>query len=162
MASLAVCPGSFDPITIGHLDIIRRASRMFDKVVVVVLINSKKKGGMFTPDERVDFIKRSTRDIDNVEVDYYDGLLADYAKQKGAVAIVKGLRVLSDYEDEFKQALANKKLAPDVETIFLVSNTEFMFLSSSMVKEIGSFGGDIGDFVPPEIKDEIQIRFSER
>ncbi len=162
MASVAVCPGSFDPITVGHLDIISRSAKMFDKVIVVVLINSKKAGGMFTLEERVDFIKRSTAHIPNVEVDFYDGLLADYAVKKGAVAIVKGLRVLSDYEDEFKQALTNKKLAEDVETVFLVTNTEYMFLSSSVVKEVGNFGGDISDFVPPEIKQDIIDRIGER
>lgn len=162
MKSVAVCPGSFDPITVGHLDIISRSAKMFDKVIVVVLINSKKSGGMFSPEERVDFIKRSTAHIPNVEVDFYDGLLADYAVKRGAVAIVKGLRVLSDYEDEFKQALTNKKLAENVETVFLVTNTEYMFLSSSVVKEIGSFGGDISDFVPPEIKQDIIDRIGER
>ncbi len=163
MASVAVCPGSFDPITIGHLNIISRAARLFDKVIVVVMINSRKKNtGMFTVDERIDFIKRSVSHIDNVEVDYYDGLLADYVIKKGAVAIVKGLRVLSDYEDEFKQALTNKKLAKNVETIFLVTDTEYMFLSSSVVKEVGSLGGEIGDFVPPEIKDDIIKRIRER
>lgn len=162
MKSVAVCPGSFDPITVGHLDIISRSAKMFDKVIVVVLINSKKSGGMFSPEERVDFIKRSTAHIPNVEVDFYDGLLADYAVKRGAVAIVKGLRVLSDYEDEFKQALTNKKLAENVETVFLVTNTEYMFLSSSVVKEVGSFGGDISDFVPPEIKQDIIDRIGER
>ena len=161
MASVAVCPGSFDPITIGHLNIITRAAKLFDKVIVVVMVNSRKKG-MFTPDERLDFIRRSITGLDNVEVDYYDGLLADYAQRKGAVAIVKGLRVLSDYEDEFKQALTNKRLAKDIETIFLVTDTEYMFLSSSVVKEVGSLGGEIDDFVPPEIKDDIIKRIRER
>ena len=161
MASLAICPGSFDPITVGHLDIIRRTAKMFDRVVVLVLINSKKNGGMFTPSERVDFIKRSTAHIPNVEVEFYDGLLAEYAVKEGAVAIVKGLRVLSDYEDEFKQALTNKKLASDVETIFMVTDTEYMFLSSSLVKEVGSFGGDISDFVPSAIKTDIIERIRE-
>ncbi len=162
MASIAVCPGSFDPVTIGHLNIIQRAAKLFDKVIVVVMINSKKNNGMFTPQERMDFIRRSTTHIKNIEVDYYDGLLADYVKKKNAVAIVKGLRVLSDYEDEFKQALTNKKLAENVETIFLVTDTEYMFLSSSIVKEVGSLGGEIDDFVPPEIKDDIIKRIRER
>ena len=162
MASIAVCPGSFDPVTIGHLNIIQRAAKLFDKVIVVVMINSRKNNGMFTPEERMDFLRRSTARIENVEVDYYDGLLADYVVRKGAVAIVKGLRVLSDYEDEFKQALTNKKLAENVETIFLVTDTEYMFLSSSVVKEVGSLGGEIGDFVPPEIKDDIIKRIRER
>ena len=135
---------------------------MFSKVIVVVMVNAKKKGGMFTPEERLRFIRECTSHLPNVEVDYSDGLLAEYAKKRGASAIVKGLRVLSDYEDEFKQALTNRKLAPEVETIFLVTNTEYMFLSSSIVKEVGSLGGDIGDFVPPEIKDEIINRIKER
>ena len=162
MDSIAICPGSFDPVTIGHLNIISRTAKMFSKVIVVVLINKKKPGGLFSLDERVDFIKRCTSDIPNVEVDFYDGLLADYAVKKGAVAIVKGLRVLSDYEDEFKQALTNKKLAKNVETIFMVTDTEYMFLSSSVVKEICSFGGDISDFVPAIIKDDIIQRIKER
>ena len=161
MASLAICPGSFDPITVGHLDIIRRTAKMFDKVIVLVLMNSRKNGGMFTPSERVDFIKRSTSNIPNVEVEFHDGLLAEYAVKKGAVAIVKGLRVLSDYEDEFKQALTNKKLASDIETIFMVTDTEYMFLSSSLVKEVGAFGGDISDFVPSAIKQDILDRIRE-
>ena len=162
MASVAVCPGSFDPITIGHLNIISRAAKLFDKVIVVVMINARKNNGMFTAEERMDFIRRSIGHLDNVEVDYYDGLLADYVVKKGAVAIVKGLRVLSDYEDEFKQALTNKRLAKNVETIFLVTDTEYMFLSSSVVKEVGSYGGDISDFIPPEIKDDIIKRIRER
>ena len=162
MDSIAICPGSFDPVTIGHLNIMSRTAKMFSKVIVVVLINKKKPGGLFSLDERVDFIKRCTSDIPNVEVDFYDGLLADYAVKKGAVAIVKGLRVLSDYEDEFKQALTNKKLAKNVETIFMVTDTEYMFLSSSVVKEICSFGGDISDFVPAIIKDDIIKRIKER
>lgn len=162
MNSIAICPGSFDPVTIGHLNIISRTAKMFDKVIVVVMINKNKPGGLFSPEERVDFIKRCTANLPNVEVDFYDGLLADYAVKKGAVAIVKGLRVLSDYEDEFKQALTNKKLAKNVETIFMVTDTEYMFLSSSVVKEICSFGGDIGDFVPQEIKQDIIDRIRER
>ena len=162
MASIAVCPGSFDPVTIGHINIISRAAKLFEKVIVVVMVNSRKNTAMFTPDERMDFIRRSVSHLPNVEVDFYDGLLADYAVRKGAVAIVKGLRVLSDYEDEFKQALTNKKLAENVETIFLVTDTAYMFLSSSVVKEVGSLGGDISDFVPPEIKEDIIKRIRER
>ena len=162
MESIAVCPGSFDPVTIGHINIITRAAKLFDKVIVVVMVNSRKNSAMFTPEERMDFIRRSISHLKNVEVDFYDGLLADYVVRKGAVAIVKGLRVLSDYEDEFKQALTNKRLAENVETIFLVTDTEYMFLSSSVVKEVGSLGGEIGDFVPPEIKDDIMKRIRER
>ena len=162
MASIAVCPGSFDPITVGHLNIITRTAKLFDKVIVVVMTNARKASGAFTPEERVDFIRRSITGLSNVEVDYYDGLLAEYVEKKGAVAIVKGLRVLSDYEDEFKQALTNKKLAENVETIFMVTDTEYMFLSSSVVKEVCRFGGDISDFVPAPIKDDIVKRLRER
>ena len=162
MSSIAVCPGSFDPITVGHLNIIARTAKLFDRVIVVVMTNARKASGAFTPEERVDFIRRSIDGLPNVEVDYYDGLLAEYVESKGAVAIVKGLRVLSDYEDEFKQALTNKKLAKNVETIFMVTDTEYMFLSSSVVKEVCRFGGDISDFVPAPIKDDIEKRLRER
>lgn len=155
---IAVCPGSFDPITNGHLEIIRRASRMFDKVIVVVMSNYFKKTGAFTPNERVDLIKRVTGDIPNVEVDFSYGLLADYAREKNAIAIVKGLRAVSDFDTEFQQALANKKLNPEVETVFFTASGENMYLSSSVVKQICEFGGDISEFVPPEIRDDIEKR----
>ncbi|MBQ7101931.1 MAG: pantetheine-phosphate adenylyltransferase [Clostridia bacterium] len=155
---IAVCPGSFDPITNGHLEIIRRASRMFDKVIVVVMSNYFKKTGAFTPDERVELIKRVTGDIPNVEVDFSYGLLADYAREKNAIAIVKGLRAVSDFDTEFQQALANKKLNPEVETVFFTASGENMYLSSSVVKQICEFGGDISEFVPPEIRDDIEKR----
>ncbi len=155
---IAVCPGSFDPVTNGHLDIIRRASRMFDKVIVVVMSNYFKKTGAFTPDERVELIRRVTSEIPNVEVEAHYGLLADYAAEKKAVAIVKGLRAVSDFDTEFQQALANKKLNPEVETVFLTASGENMYLSSSMVKQICEFGGDISEFVPCEIRDDIENR----
>ncbi len=155
---IAVCPGSFDPVTNGHLEIIRRASRMFDKVIVVVMSNYFKKNGAFTPDERVELIKRVTYDIQNVEVEASYGLLADYAREKKAIAIVKGLRAVSDFDTEFQQALANKKLNPEVETVFLTASGENMYLSSSVVKQICEFGGDISEFVPPEIRDDIEKR----
>lgn len=155
---IAVCPGSFDPITNGHLEIIRRASRMFDKVIVVVMSNYFKKTGAFTPEERVDLIKRVTCDIPNVEVELSYGLLADYAREKKAIAIVKGLRAVSDFDTEFQQALANKKLNPEVETVFLTASGENMYLSSSVVKQICGFGGDISEFVPPAIRDDIEKR----
>lgn len=155
---IAVCPGSFDPITNGHLEIIRRASRMFDKVIVVVMSNYFKKTGAFTPEERVDLIKRVTCDIPNVEVELSYGLLADYAREKKAIAIVKGLRAVSDFDTEFQQALANKKLNPEVETVFLTASGENMYLSSSVVKQICGFGGDISEFVPPVIRDDIEKR----
>ncbi len=156
-SSIAVCPGSFDPVTVGHLDIIRRAAGMFSELIVVVMVNHKKKYS-FTPDERVALIKAVTEDMPNVKVEYYDGLLADFAKKKNAGVIIKGLRAMSDFEYEFQMALANKKLNPEVETVFLTTAAENMYLSSSMVKQIASMGGDIGEFVPEQIKKDIMER----
>lgn len=157
---IAICPGSFDPITNGHLAVIGRAAKLFDKVIVVVMANFRKPVGLFTPEERVELITRCVKDIPNVEVDYYSGLLADYARQKGAVAIVKGLRAVSDFEDEFQQALTNKQLNADVETVFITANAEHMYLSSSVVKQICEFSADIDmtKFVPAEIADDIVRR----
>ena len=153
----AICPGSFDPITCGHVDIIQRAAAMFDRIIVLVLKNVNKTGS-FSLEERKLFIEKAVGDIPNVEVDIYDGLLADYAKQKNACAIIKGLRAVSDFEYEFQMALTNKKLNPDVETVFLTTRAENMYLSSSMVKQIASMGGDISDFVPANILEEISSR----
>lgn len=153
---IAVYPGSFDPVTSGHLDIIRRSAKLFDKIIVVVMSNYRKIGSYaFTVDERVDFIKRCTKDIPNVSVDSYMGLLADYAKQKNAAAVVKGLRAVSDFEDEFQQALINKKLNGNTETVFMAADTEHMFLSSSMIKQVCMLGGDISLFIPAEISNDI-------
>lgn len=156
---LAVCPGSFDPVTVGHLDIITRASGLFKKVVVVVMSNAVKSP-CFSVEERMDMIRKATADLPNVEVDAYDGLLADYAEIKKAGVIVKGLRAMSDFEYEFQMALTNRKLNPQVETMFLTTSAENMYLSSSMVKQIGSMDGDIGDFVPDVIYDFIKQRLS--
>lgn len=154
---IAVCPGSFDPITNGHLDIIKRASLLFDKVVVLVSINPSKNCS-FTQEERVEMIKECTQSMENVSVDTFSGLLADYVKDNNACAIVKGLRAVSDFEYEFQQSLANKNINPNAETVFLTTSAEFMFLSSSLVKQIALFGGDISDFVPEIILDQIQKR----
>lgn len=159
---IAVCPGSFDPITVGHLDIIRRASKMFDKVIVVVMSNYNKRNPSFSSEERKMLIERCTEDMDNVAVDSYMGLLADYARDKGAVAIVKGLRVVSDFEFEFQQALMNKRLCPEVETIFLNTSSENMFLSSSVVKQICELNGDITGLIPDCIIDDVKERIHER
>lgn len=156
--NIAICPGSFDPITIGHLDIISRSAKMFSKVIVVVMSNVYKNSGSFTVEERVEMIKKSVADIPNVEVDHYDGLLADYAASKNAKAIIKGLRAVTDFEYEFQMALTNKKLNPNLETLFLTTSAENMYLSSSMVKQIASMGGDITDFVPPAIHKDIVNR----
>lgn len=153
--TVAICPGSFDPITIGHLDIISRSAKMFGKVIVVVMSNVHKTSGSFSIEERVEMIRKSVEGLPNVEVDHYEGLLADYAAKKKASAIVKGLRAVTDFEYEFQMALTNKKLNPDVETVFLTTSAENMYLSSSMVKQIASMGGDISDFVPPAIHKDI-------
>lgn len=150
----AICPGSFDPVTNGHLDIITRASSMFGKVIVVVAFN-KAKVCSFTPEERVEMIKKCVSRLDNVEVVSFKGLLADFAAQQGAKVIIKGLRAMSDFEYEFQMALTNKKLNPNVETLFLTTAADNMYLSSSMVKQIATVGGDISSFVPEIIRDDI-------
>lgn len=162
MTKIAICPGSFDPVTMGHLDIIRRGAKMFDKVIVVVMTNFAKKNASFSPEERMDLLKRATANIPNVEIDTYNGLLANYAREAGAVAIVKGLRAVTDFEYEFQQALINKKLNPEVETVFMTTQAENMFLSSSIVKQICALGGDVSDFVPECILDDIVNRLSRK
>lgn len=154
---IAVCPGSFDPITFGHLDIIRRASQLFDQVVVLISVNTAKKPS-FTEYERMMMIRKNTEEFDNVIIDVLDGLLADYVKKIGAVAIVKGLRAVSDFEYEFQMALANKKLYNGAETVFLTTSSENMYLSSSVVKQIAYFSGDISHFVPENVLDFIRKR----
>ncbi len=163
MNNIAVCPGSFDPITKGHLDIIQRASKMFDKVIVVTLINVDKNP-TFNEKERVDMMKRSIDELGlgNVEVDSYNGLLADYTKQHNATAIVKGLRAVSDFEYEFQMALLNKNLNPEAETVFFTTSSENLYLSSSIVKSIASLNGDISDFVPACIHNDIKKRFEKK
>ena len=153
-----ICPGSFDPVTNGHLDIISRSSALFDKVIVVVMKNPTKTNFCFTPEERADLIKRCIVDFPNVEVDIYEGLLAEYAREKGAVAVVKGLRAVSDFEYEFQQAQMNKKLNENLETVFINTRVENLYLSSSAVKQICELGGDISDFVPHEIRGDIVKR----
>jgi len=155
--STVIYPGSFDPITKGHLDIIKRASALFGHVVALVVVNPSKDPS-FSVQERVDLLKKCTCSLPNVEVDAYYGLLVNYVSKSGAVAIVRGLRAMSDFEYEFQMALTNKKLAPGAETIFLATTTENLFLNSSLVKQIASFGGDISDFVPPEVLEDIKNR----
>ena len=148
MRRIAVCPGSFDPVTLGHLDIITRASKLFDKVIVLISRNAGKNQPSFTATERMIMIQSATKGLDNVVIDILDGLLADYVREVNAIAIVKGLRAVSDFEYEFQMALANKKLYARAETVFLTTSAENMYLSSSVVKQIAYFGGDISHFVP--------------
>ena len=151
---IAIVPGSFDPITKGHVDIIERTGKLFDKVIAVVLVNPTKKP-TFTTEERVDMIKRVTGHIENLEVDSYSGLLADYAKRFDKPVVVKGLRANMDFENEFTMASINKKLNPDMETMFLTASDKYTFVSSSNVKEIARHGGDLKAFLPWELIDEV-------
>ena len=154
--SIAICPGSFDPITLGHLNIIRRTSKIFDKVVVCILYNSAKKDPMFTIGERVDMVRRAVAGFPNVEVDTSTGLLAEYAKNYDDPVIVKGLRANSDFEYEFQMNLINKKINPELETMFLTSSAKYTYLSSSVVRELAYYGADLRDFVPCEIIEDIE------
>ena len=147
---IAIYPGSFDPITSGHLNIIRRAASIFDKLIVCVMVNSAKKP-MFSREERVDMIRQVTEDISNVEVDSSDELLAEYAKRRGSCVIVKGLRAGSDFENEFQMALINHKINPTLDTMFLTAEHQYMYRSSSTVKELGNYDVDLSDFLPQEI-----------
>lgn len=151
---VCVYPGSFDPITNGHLDIIERASKIFDKLVVAVVVNPSKKPA-FTLEERVELIKDCVRENPCIEVDSFSGLLIDYMKQKGANIVIKGLRVVTDFEYEFQMALLNKNLNPCIETIFMMTNNKFSYLSSSMIKEVARLGANIHEFVPEVIKHKI-------
>lgn len=152
-----ICPGSFDPVTKGHMDIIERASKLFDKVIVAVLNNSSKNPS-FSIEERIGLLEETTGHLNNIEIATFDGLLVDFAKIKGASAVVKGLRAVTDFEYEFQMSMINKKLCPDIETIFLNTSQEYMYLSSSVVKQIAAAGGDISLFVPEEIRDKIVDR----
>ena len=153
----AIYPGSFDPITLGHLNIIKRAAVCFDRLIVCVLVNSEKiNRGMFTPEERVELIRKVVAKLPNVEVDSSDILIAEYARQKRACTLVKGLRAVSDYESELQMALINRKLNPRLETMFLPSSTKYTYVSSSMVKEMARYGADLSDFVPREIIEDVQ------
>ena len=155
---ICIYPGSFDPITNGHLDIIKRASELFDTVIVTVMVNSSKNP-IFSLSDRVNLISKCISDFSNIRVEYAENqLLAEYAKQKNATAIIKGLRAVSDFEYEFQQALMNKTLNNDIETVFLITSLENMFLSSSSVKEICKLGGDIRGFIPEVIHDEVVTR----
>ena len=151
----AVCPGSFDPVTYGHLDIIRRAASMFDRVIVLVVTNLAKQP-MFTKEERMDFLRRATSGLDNVEVDSYGGLLADYTREHDARVIVKGLRAMSDFEYEFQRALLIKKIDNNLETVFIMTNANYSFLSSSGIRELATFGGCIHGLVPECVEDRIK------
>lgn len=157
---IAVCPGSFDPVTKGHLDVITRTSLLFDQVIVLVSVNAAKQP-MFSTEERMAMLRKATAGLSNVRIDFIDCLLADYVRNVGAAAIVKGLRAVSDFEYEFQMALTNKKLYPSAETVFLTANSENMYLSSNIVKQIAGLGGDISDFVPECVLQDILKKFED-
>lgn len=159
MGKTVIYPGSFDPVTYGHIDIITRAAAMFEKVIVGVFINMEKKPN-FSIDERIGFLEKTVGYLPNVEIVGFDGLLAQYAKERGASAIVRGLRAVSDFEYEFQMALTNRKLNPDLDTVFFASDAQYTYLSSSILRNVAFFGGDITNFVPECIHDEIFERLN--
>ena len=159
----AIYPGSFDPITLGHLNIIKRAAVCFDKLIVCVMVNSEKVNrGLFTPEERVELIRRVVAKLPNEEADCSSTLIAEYARQKRACTLVKGLRAVSDYENELQMALINRKLNPRLETMFLPSSAKYTYVSSSMVKEMARYGAELSDFVPREIIGDVQRKMDSR
>ena len=159
----AIYPGSFDPITLGHLNIIKRAAVCFDKLIVCVMVNSEKVNrGLFTPEERVELIRRVVAKLPNVEADCSSTLIAEYDRQKRACTLVKGLRAVSDYENELQMALINRKLNPRLETMFLPSSAKYTYVSSSMVKEMARYGAELSDFVPREIIGDVQRKMDSR
>lgn len=158
---VSVYPGSFDPITNGHLDIIKRASRVCDELIVGVLINPEKTG-LLTRDKRVELIERVTKDIPNVRVESFSGLLINFMKEKGASIIVKGLRAVTDFEYELSMALMNNKLDPDIETVFMMTNAQFSFLSSSSIKQVAMFGGCIKGLIPDEIIPDVMSSINKK
>ncbi len=156
---IAIYPGSFDPVTSGHLNIIRRAANIFDKLIVCVMVNAGKNP-MFTLEERVELIQRVTGDLPNVEVDSSSELLAEYARRRGSCVIVKGLRAGSDFENEFQMAMINHKINPDLDTMFLTAEHQYMYMSSSTVKELGTYNVDLSDFLPEQIIPDFKKRVS--
>lgn len=148
---IAVYPGSFDPMTLGHLDLITRATKLFDHVIVAVATNHIKNG-LFNVDERIEILKEGTAQFSNVSIDHFKGLTVDYAERRGAVALIRGLRVVSDYEFELSMAINNHKLNPRIDTVILMPSEQFLFLSSRLVKEIVSFGGKVSHYVTPKVE----------
>jgi len=158
VARIAVCPGSFDPITYGHLDIITRAAKVFDELYVVVLNNSSKQP-LFSVDERIELIKKVTKNIPNVKVDSFQGLLVDYAESVNADAIIRGLRAVSDFEYEMQITSMNRVLSDKIETFFIMTNNQYSFLSSSIVKEVAKYDGNISELVPLEVEEALISKF---
>ncbi|WP_410511426.1 pantetheine-phosphate adenylyltransferase [Paenibacillus sp. BR2-3] len=158
--SVAIYPGTFDPVTMGHMDIIRRAAKQFDRLIVAVL-NNLSKNPLFTVEERTELLRQATLDIPNVEIDSFRDLLVNYVRQKDAQVIVRGIRTVTDFEYELQNASINHSLNPDTETIFMMTNPKYSYLSSSVVKEIAHFGGNVTDFVTPEVEQAMKLKFSQ-
>ena len=158
----AICSGSFDPITLGHLDIIQRAAACFDRVCVCVSPNAEKRNQMFTPEQKLQLVRTAVADLPNVEAELWPGLLADFAVRHRACAIVRGVRNTTDFDVEYQMALINRKLNPRLETMFLPSSAKYTYLSSSVVKEMAFYGADLSDFVPREIIDDVNERMKNR
>lgn len=159
MSRLAVYPGTFDPVTLGHLDLIRRSRRVFDQLVVAVAHTRREKNVLFSVEERVELLKLATADIDGVSVDAFDGLLVDYVRRRAASAVIRGLRAFSDFEYEFKMVLTNQKLDPDIETLFFMPSLEYSYINSNLVREIAAYGGRVEDFVPAVVAERLRARF---
>ncbi len=159
LKKIGVYPGTFDPITNGHLDVIKRALKIFDELIVAVAVSSYKKAPVFSIEERLYFIKEATKDLKNLSVEPFDGLLINFVKQRDALAIVRGLRAVSDFEFEFQFTLANRRLLKDVETIFLMPSEQYSFISSSIVKEIAYFGGSVKSLVPPVVEKALKAKY---
>jgi pantetheine-phosphate adenylyltransferase len=159
MKKLAIYAGSFDPVTLGHLDLIRRTAEIFDRVILAIAAESSKTT-LFTREERVLLTQEAVKDYDTVEVDSFDGLVVDYVRSRGGEVMIRGIRAHSDFEYEFRMALTNRKLAPDIETLFMMPNESHSYVSSSLVKEVAKLGGDVGGFVTPEVKAALAEKFS--
>jgi len=157
---IAVYPGSFDPFTRGHVDILERSSKLFDRIIVAVVANVNKKS-LFTLEERVEMIKEATKHVPNVEVDWFSGLVVNYVKQKGACAIIRGLRTVADFEYEMQMAMMNRHLLPEVDTVFIMSSSAYYYISSSGVKEAALLGGSIDGLVPPNVEERVKQRLAE-
>ncbi|UOQ47975.1 pantetheine-phosphate adenylyltransferase [Gracilibacillus caseinilyticus] len=158
MSRLAICPGSFDPVTNGHLDIIRRGAKVFDEVIVAVF-NNQSKQPLFTVEERVELLQKATEDIENVSVDACSGLLMDYAKRKNAQAVLRGLRAVTDFEYEMQITSMNRKLNEEIETFFMMTNNQYSFLSSSMIKEVAKYDASVSDLVPPVVEEALRNKY---
>jgi pantetheine-phosphate adenylyltransferase len=158
MKRIAIYPGSFDPVTFGHVDIVKRGRQLFDKIIVAILINPHKKA-LFSIDERLEMLQESLESVTGLEFDSFDGLLVDYAQSRGAHAILRGMRAVSDFEYEFQLALMNRKLNRNIQTVFLMTGLRWIFTSSSIIKEAATFGGDVSDMVPPNVDRKIRKKY---